>query len=86
MKIRISEEGKVKFRLWLPTRLLFNRFFATLLPVFAGKELKKYKIRLTGSACRKFVREFYKCRKKFGGKLELVEVQSSSGDFVKIVL
>lgn len=85
MKIKIIDKEK-DFSIRLPTRLLLNQIFASLLPVFVNRELKKYKIRLTGSMCRKFVRGFYKTRRHFGGKLELVEVRAADGTFVKIVL
>ena len=85
MKIKIIDKEQ-NLSLWIPTRLLLNRFFASLVPIFVNKELKKYKIRLSGSICRKFVRSFYKTRRHFGGKIELVEVESADGSFVKIVL
>lgn len=85
MKIKIIDKEK-NFSLSLPTRLLFNQFFASLVPVFINAELKKYGICVTGSMCRKFIRGFYKTRKNFGGKLELVEVESKDGEKVKITL
>ena len=85
MKIKIIDKEQ-NFSLWIPTRLLLNRFFASLIPIFVNGKLKKYKIRISGSMCRKFVRGFYKTRKHYGGKIELVEVESADGSFVKIVL
>ncbi|MBR2042608.1 MAG: hypothetical protein IJ945_09610 [Oscillospiraceae bacterium] len=87
MKIKVldTEENK-RFSLWIPTHLIFNSFFAYLVPFFAAKELKKYRIKLNGKTCRKFVKALYKSRRHFGGKIELVEVLSKEGDHVKIVL
>jgi len=85
MKIRIIDKQK-NFSLWLPTRLFLNQFSASLFPLFIKQKLKKHKIRISGSICRKFVREFYKVRKNFGGKLELVEVRAADGTFVKITI
>ena len=85
MRIKIIDKEQ-NFSLRLPTGLLLNQFFASLFPLFINRKLKKYKIRLSGSMCRKFVRGFYKTRKHFGGKLELVEVESADGSFVKIIL
>lgn len=87
MKIKIfdAEENK-RFCLWLPTHLVFNSLFASIVPLFAKKELKKYRIRLSGKTCRKFIKEFYRSRRHFGGKLEIVNVESKDGSRVKIVL
>lgn len=85
MKIKIIDKEK-NFSLWLPTRLFLNGFSASLFPLFINGKLKKHKSRISGSICRKFVREFYKVRKNFGGKLELVEVKAADGTFVKITL
>jgi len=86
MKIKVVEEGKKRFSLIIPTRLLLNGFFASVVPVFAGRELKKYRIQLSGKSCRKFVKEFYRIRKRFGGRLDLVDMEAADGTKVKIVL
>ena len=86
MKIKIVEENKKRFCLILPTRLLFNALSATLLPVFAKRELEKQGIHMKAKDLRKFVRVFYKTRRHFGGRLDIVEVKSSEGDIVKITL
>lgn len=85
MKIKIIDKEK-NFSLSLPTRLFLNGFSASLFPFFINRKLKKHKIRISGSICRNFVREFYKVRKNFGGKLELVEVKAADGTFVKITI
>lgn len=85
MQVKVIDENK-KFNIRFPTWLLFNRFFASLAPLFINKNFKGANIKLTGPMCRKFVRGFYKTRKRFGKKLELVEVETKDGTYVKIVL
>ncbi len=85
MKIKIIDK-ELNFSLCLPTKLLFNGFFTSLVPLFINAKLKKYDIRITGRMCRKLVREFYRTKKHFGGKFELVEVESKNGEKVKITL
>ena len=84
MKIYITDEGKESFSLKLPSRLLLNGFFASFVPLFINRKIKKYGIRLKGKTCRKFVRAIYKSRKHFGGKLELVNVTSKDGSRIDI--
>ena len=86
MKIIISEKEKEPFSIKLPHRLLFNTFSASLFPLFINKRLKKSGIKITGKMCRKFVRGFYKTRHHFGGKIDLVDIETKDGIFVKIII
>ena len=86
MKIIISEKEKEPFSIKLPHRLLFNTFSASLFPLFINKRLKKSGIKITGKMCRKFVRGFYKTRNHFGGKINLVDIETKDGIFVKIII
>ncbi len=86
MKIKISESGNAKIRIWLPTRLVFNQLSVTLYAYFVKKGICQSQISFDGKSLRKFIRGFYKCRKKFGGKLEIVDIESKNGDSIKIVL
>ena len=86
MKIKISENEKVKFSLWLPTRLVFNVISVRLYFFIIKIGLCKNEIGFSEKSLIKFVRGFYKIRKHFGGKLELVEVETKGGNFVKIIL
>ena len=86
MKIKVSESGKTKFLLWLPTRLVFNEISVSLYSFFVKTGLCENEIELSPKSLRKFVRGFYECRKKFGGKLELVDIETKGGNFVKIIL
>ena len=86
MKIKISENEKVKFLLWLPTRLVFNKVSVLLYFFFAEKGILENEISFSKKNLLKFVKGFYKCRKNFGEKLELVEIESKNGNLVKIIL
>lgn len=86
MKIKVSESGKTKFLLWLPTRLVFNEISVSLYSFFVKTGLCESEIELSPKSLRKFVRGFYECRKKFGGKLELVDIETKGGNLVKIIL
>ena len=86
MKIDIIENGKSVFSLPVPEKLVINGFFASLVPVFINRKLKKYGIKLKGKFLRKFVKEFYRTKKEFGKDFEFITVESKDGDLVKIVL
>ena len=86
MKIKVIDEEKTKFFLWLPTRLVLNEVSVTLFAFSAKFAPAKYKTPLSGKALRKFVSGFYKYRKKFGGKLEIVHVETKEGDLVEVTL
>ena len=86
MKIKVIDEEKTKFFLWLPTRLVLNKVSVTLFAFSAKFAPAEYRVALSGKALRKFVRGFYKCRKNFGGKLELVHVETKEGNLVEVVL
>ncbi len=89
MKIKVfdPEENK-RFFIWIPTHLLMNSLFATVAPPFINDELKKYGVnfKINGRCLRKFVRGFYKARKRFGKNFNVVEVESSDGSIVKITI
>ena len=86
MKIKISENEKVKFLLWLPTRLVFNKVLVLLYFFFIKIGLCENEVGLSSKSLLKFVRGFYQCRKNFGGKLELVEIETKDGNLIKITL
>lgn len=84
MKILIS--GEKDFKIRIPNRLFLNQFSATVASFFISRKLKKYKIILKGKHFRKFVREFYKYKRKLGNDFEVVNVESKDGDTVRIIL
>ena len=86
MKIYVIEEGKRVFSFPIPERLVLNGFFASLVPVFVNRKLKKHGIKLKGKLLRKFVKEYYRTKKEFGKDFEFITVESKDGDLVKIVL
>lgn len=85
MKIKI-DDGRKKFSLWIPERIFLNQLTVSLFPGLVKKELEKHGVKLKASSLRKFVRGYYKCKRKFGGKIELVDVESKNGEKVKIIL
>ncbi len=84
MRIKIIEKGEKDHNLAFPTWLLLNGISASVFAVLINIKLRKYRVRIKGSSCRKFVRAFYKTRRHFGGKLDLVDVESKDGNLVKI--
>ena len=86
MKIKISEEGKNGFWLWIPTRLVFNVISVRIYFFLIKIGICENQVPINEKNLIKFVRGFYKCRKKFGGKFELVDIESKDGDKVKIIL
>ena len=86
MKIDVIENGKSVFSLPIPEKLIINGFFASLVPVFVNRKLKKHGIKLKGKLLRKFVKEYYRTKKEFGKDFEFITVESKNGDLVKIVL
>ncbi|MBR3935840.1 MAG: hypothetical protein IKJ57_04765 [Oscillospiraceae bacterium] len=86
MKIKVYDRGRKVFSLRLPERMILNGFTATFAPIYLNRKAKKGEIRITGKACRKFVREFYKTMKPFGGNFELVNVETKDGTFIKITI
>ncbi len=86
MKIDVIENGKSVFSLPIPEKLIMNDFFASLVPFFVNRKLKKHGIKLKGNFLRKFVKEYYRTKKEFGKDFEFITVESKDGDLVKIVL
>ena len=86
MKIDVIENGKSVFSLPISEKLIMNGFFASLVPVFVNRKLKKHGIKLKGKLLRKFVKEYYRTKKEFGKDFEFITVESKNGDLVKIVL
>ena len=87
MKIDIkTDEGKRIF-LWFPTRLLLNRFTAWIAVAFINKENEESgapKLRV-----RQFmplVKEIHRQRRRRDEKWVLVDVKSTSGEKVRIIL
>ena len=86
MKIKVSEKGKVKFKISIPTRLVFNGFSVTAYAFFVKTGFCESDLGLDAKSLRKFVKGFYECRKNFGGKFDMVDVETKDGTSVKITL
>ncbi len=87
MKIDIkTDEGK-RILLWLPTRLILNRLTAGIAVAFLNKENRKNgDPKLTVRQFMPLVREIHRQRRIQGRKWVLVDVESGSGEKVKIKL
>jgi hypothetical protein len=81
VKIIVKSNGGPNFWLPIPSGLILNRFAAG----FAPKYLKEYGLNITKEQAVTFVKELNRYRRKHP-EWVLVEVQSSSGEYVKIKL
>ena len=82
MKIKVTSEGKKLIALSIPTALGINYLSATIAPFFINRKVKNGK-KIKVRSCWKFVRGFNKIKKNFPG-LDIVEVETSDGTYVKI--
>ena len=87
MKIDIkSNEGKRIF-FWFPTRLILNRLTVSIAVAFLNKENSENGgPKLTVRQLMPLVREIHRQRRRRDEKWVLVDVQSSDGEKVRIVL
>lgn len=77
MRIRVKEDGHHHINLWIPNFLLTNRFTAWLISRKSGN--------ITYRQVWSFVHAFKKFRRK-NGKWKLVEVHSSKGEEIEIII
>lgn len=87
MKINITtDEGKRIF-LWFPTRLILNRFTAWIAVTFINKENKDSgNPKLTARQFMPLVKEIHRQRRRRDEKWVLVDVESASGEKVRIII
>ncbi len=87
MKIDITtDEGKRIF-LWFPTRLILNRLTVAIGVAYINKSKRDYGIpKLSYSLVMPLVKEIHRQRRIQGRKWTLVDVVSSDGEKVKIIL
>ena len=81
MKIVVKSNEGSNIRLPIPSGLVLNRFTAG----FAPKYLKEYGIDITQEQAVTFIKELNRYRRKHP-EWVLAEVQSSSGEYVKVKL
>ena len=79
MLIVIKEKEKKKLCLRIPTRLFINSITALIAPRY----LDKYECKVTARQLFKFFRVIHKCRRRYK-KWDLVEVNSTDGDYVRV--
>lgn len=87
MKIDITtDEGKRIF-LWFPTRLILNRLTVAIGVAYVNKSDRDFGTPKLGySQVMPLVKEIHRQRRLWGGKWTLVDVVSSDGEKVKIIL
>lgn len=87
MKIDIkTDEGKRIF-FWFPTRLLLNRLTAWVAVTFINKENKDSgNPKLTVRQFMPLVKEIHRQRRRRDEKWVLVDVESASGEKVRIII
>lgn len=87
MKIDITtDEGKRIF-LWFPTRLFLNRLTVAIGVAYINKSKRDFGVpKLKYSQVFPLVKEIHRQRRLWGEKWTLVDVVSSDGEKVKIIL
>ena len=87
MKIDITTDEGKHFFLWFPTRLLLNRLTVAIGVAYVNKSKRDYGVpKLSYSLVMPLVKEIHRQRRIQGKKWTLVDVVSSDGEAVKIVL
>ena len=87
MKIDITTDGGKRILLWFPTRLLLNRLTAWIAVTFINKENKDSgNPKLTVRQFMPLVKEIHRQRRRRDEKWVLVDVESSDGEKIKIIL
>jgi hypothetical protein len=87
MKINITTDGGKRILLWFPTRLILNRLTAHLIVKHINKENKKSgESKLTSRQFMPLVKEIHRQRRRRDEKWVLVDVESASGEKVRIIL
>ena len=84
MRIR-AHSGDYRINLLLPTNLIFSDLMATLGGIVGTKYAGVAMDHVSPQQLRKLFRELRKIKRKYGS-WELVDIQSSEGDIVKVVL
>lgn len=85
MKIIIKSPGEKAIRILIPTRLLCNNFTALIGTKAASKYLPTSYQKLSSKQLRMLFKEFIRISRKYRG-LVLVDVESSDGEILKIIL
>lgn len=85
MRIIIESPGEKTIRLIFPTRLLFNNLTALIGAGTINKYIPSSSPRISVGQLRGLIKEVNRVKRKYRGFV-LVDVESSDGDIVKIVL
>lgn len=81
MRIIVKQEKGKNIRILLPSRLVFNRFSAALIPL----ALKNSDLKINRRQARTMVKTILDCRRRFPN-WSLVEVDSADGEHIRINL
>lgn len=84
MKIRIKK-GAYHLRIYLPTRLLFNKTTARLANTFGRAYALDTMKNIPPQALESLCAELSRMKKQYG-EWELVNVESASGEIVEVIL
>lgn len=85
MRIIIESPGEKTIRLIFPTRLLFNNLTALIGAGTINKYIPSSSPRISAGQLRGLIKEINRVKRKYRDFV-LVDVESSDGDIVKIVL
>lgn len=83
MKIIVKSQEAKNINITLPTGLIFNRITLSIALRALNKEMPKNNIRLKQKDKRQIIKLLRRMRRKHPN-LELVNVESSDGDIVKV--
>ena len=87
MKIDIKTDRGKRIFFWFPTRLLLNRLTAWVAVTFINKENKDSgNPKLTARQFMPLVKEIHRQRRRRDEKWVLVDVESASGEKVRIII
>lgn len=84
MKIRIKDD-KMNLCLWLPTRLIFSKTIARIANSAGRKYASDAMQSVPPEALEAIFTELRRIKNRYG-RLELVDIQSSEGEMVQIIL
>ncbi|HOD93632.1 MAG TPA: hypothetical protein PLT91_07190 [Clostridia bacterium] len=85
MRIQIKSKDEKNINLLLPTSLVLSNLTAVIAASAINKKIDKKDCEISSRDLCKLMAVMRKVKKKYG-RFELVDIQSSDGDIVKIVL
>jgi hypothetical protein len=87
MKINITTDGGTRILLWFPTRQILNRLTVGISVACINKKNRKNgNTKITYRQFMPLVKEIHRQRRRRDEKWVLVDVESASGEKVRIIL